>query len=203
MPSKQNRIRLSELEPETDYSLTIQGQNVAGSSPISNSIRFRTKPIGKYKLLDIACKIVLVPFRWIVKLMLSRGRSWAKKTLWSIYLKAHFRCYSSIARINMKCHFLTFKTNKFDAWRTHNEFYFQIHVSNISQLFIHSIYRTRLDVPWQGQGRSLDFVRPRVSRSSVSSNRYPIYTEMHFEALIELQKKFIEIYEFQKMLILK
>ena len=75
MPSKQNRIRLSELEPETDYSLTIQGQNVAGSSPISNSIRFRTKPIGKYKLLDIACKIVLVPFRWIVKLMLSRGRS--------------------------------------------------------------------------------------------------------------------------------
>ena len=56
MPSKQNRIKLSELEPETDYSLTIQGQNVAGSSPISNSIRFRTKPIGKYKLLDIACK---------------------------------------------------------------------------------------------------------------------------------------------------
>ena len=54
MPSKQNRIQLSELEPETDYSLTIQGQNVAGSSPISNSIRFRTKPIGKYKSYDIA-----------------------------------------------------------------------------------------------------------------------------------------------------
>ena len=54
MPSKHNRIQLSELEPETDYSLTIQGQNVAGSSPISNSIRFRTKPIGKYKSYDIA-----------------------------------------------------------------------------------------------------------------------------------------------------
>ena len=54
MPSKQNRIQLSELEPETDYSLTIQGQNVAGSSPISNSIRFRTKPIGKYNSHDIA-----------------------------------------------------------------------------------------------------------------------------------------------------
>ena len=106
MPSKQNRIKLSELEPETDYSLTIQGQNVAGSSPISNSIRFRTKPIGKYKLLDIACIIVLVPLQGVFKLMLEVAREQIRD------LTHQFEKHvldASIDRINMKCHFLLSK----------------------------------------------------------------------------------------------
>ena len=45
------RIELNELEPETLYSLTLQGQNIVGMSPVSKTISFKTLPIGKKILI--------------------------------------------------------------------------------------------------------------------------------------------------------
>ena len=43
------QIDLNELEPETMYSMALQGQNIAGLAPTTAPINFKTLPIGKIK----------------------------------------------------------------------------------------------------------------------------------------------------------
>ena len=43
------RFSLSELEPETEYTIVIQLKNIVGTSPESQALSFKTRSIGKIK----------------------------------------------------------------------------------------------------------------------------------------------------------
>ena len=46
----QSRVTLTDLEPETQYKVAIQGQNIVGQSPVSRSITFTTKKLGMHPI---------------------------------------------------------------------------------------------------------------------------------------------------------
>jgi hypothetical protein len=50
--TSQRKIKLIDLEPETNYKISIQAKNIAGHSPVSKQIGFKTKKIGKNKCME-------------------------------------------------------------------------------------------------------------------------------------------------------
>ena len=51
------RFSLSELEPETEYTIVIQLKNIVGTSPESQALSFKTRSIGKIKQLAFSLVI--------------------------------------------------------------------------------------------------------------------------------------------------